>query len=297
MSLPSALYTMLYLKPYLALCRVWISFFAACSTATGFFLGPYQRTMDVLMPAAAVFLLACGASALNQYQERHIDEKMERTQKRPLPSGTVTPIFALIVSALMIIGGLSLAASAGWISALLGLSAVLWYNGIYTGLKRVTAFAAIPGAAVGMIPPAIGWIAAGGGILDPKITGICFLFFLWQVPHFWLLILKHGEEYERAGLPSLTKVMSKKQLSRITSAWITASAVASLALPLYGPGRTAPIYYLLVALALWLIWSGKPLTKDASFPQLPSLLFKKINIYLFITMSLLTMESILFRQQ
>jgi len=288
---------MLYLKPYLTLCRVWISIFAACSAATGFFLGPYQHAMDVLIPAAAVFLLACGASALNQYQERHIDVKMERTQKRPLPSGAMTPVRALIVLASMMIGGLSLAAAAGPISVLLGLCALLWYNGIYTHLKRVTAFAAIPGAAVGMIPPAIGWVAAGGGLLDPRIAVICFLFFLWQVPHFWLLILKHGEEYERAGLPSLTRVMSKVQIARITSAWITASAVASLALPLFGPGRTAPIYYLLIALALWLIWSGKSLTEKESFPQLSSLLFKKINIYLFVMMSLLTMEGIFFRLQ
>jgi protoheme IX farnesyltransferase len=288
---------MLYLKPYLTLCRVWISLFAACSAATGFFLGPYQRAMDVLIPAAAVFLLTCGASALNQYQERHIDAKMKRTQKRPLPSGAMTPVRTVVLSAVLMIGGLSLAAVAGRISIMLGLSALLWYNGIYTGLKRITAFAAIPGAAVGMIPPAIGWVAAGGWLLDPKIAAICFLFFLWQVPHFWLLILMHGEEYERAGLPSLTKLMNKKQLARITSAWITASAVASLALPLYGPGRTAPIYYLLIALALWLIWSGKSLTEKESFPQLSSLLFKKINIYLFVMMSLLTMEGIFFRLQ
>jgi protoheme IX farnesyltransferase len=288
---------MLYLKPYLTLCRVWISLFAACSAVTGFFLGPYQRAMDVLIPAAAVFLLACGASALNQYQERYIDAKMMRTQKRPLPSGAMTPVRAVVLSAVLMIGGLSLAAVTGRISIMLGLSALLWYNGIYTGLKRVTAFAAIPGAAVGMIPPAIGWVAAGGWLLDPRILAICFLFFLWQVPHFWLLILTHGEEYERAGLPSLTRVMSKVQIARITSSWITASAVAGLALPLYGPGRTAPIYYLLLALALWLIWSGKSLTDKKYFPLLSSLLFKKINIYLFIMMSLLTIEGIFFRLQ
>ena len=286
-----------YLKPYLTLCRVWISLFAACSAATGFFLGPFHHAMDVLMPAAAVFLLACGASAFNQYQERHLDAKMERTQKRPLPSGKMDPANAIVVSAVLMISGISLAAAAGPMSVMLGLCALAWYNGIYTGLKKVSAFAAIPGAVVGMIPPAIGWVAAGGKLLDPKIAVVCVLFFLWQVPHFWLLVLKHGEEYERAGLPSLARVMSKAQLARITSVWITASAVAGLALPLYGPARTAPIYYLLVALALWLIWSGKSLTEKSTFPQLSSLLFKRINIYLFIMMSLLAMESIFFRLQ
>jgi protoheme IX farnesyltransferase len=288
---------MSFLKTYLTLCRVWISLFAVCSAATGFFLGPYHRATGVLVPAMAVFLLACGASAFNQYQDRDIDAKMERTRKRPLPSGTIDPARAVVISAALMIGGLSLAAVAGPMSVMLGLCALLWYNGIYTGLKRVTAFAAVPGAAVGMIPPAIGWVSAGGGLLDSRIAVICFLFFLWQVPHFWLLILTHGEEYERAGLPSLTRVMSKVQIARITSSWITASAVAGLALPLYGPGRTAPIYYLLLALALWLIWSGKSLTDKKYFPLLSSLLFKKINIYLFIMMSLLTIEGIFFRLQ
>ncbi len=286
---------MLYqnVKPYLTLCRVWISFFAACSAATGFFLTPYRHAADVLTPVSAVFLLACGASALNQHQERDIDAKMERTRKRPLPSGAISPARAITVSAVLMLAGLSLASLAGPVALVLGLCALVWYNGVYTYLKRATAFAAVPGAAVGMIPPAIGWVS-GGAVFDTKIAAICLIFFLWQVPHFWLLILNHGEEYERAGLPSLTNVMSKAQIARVTFAWITAAAAAGLALPLYGPVRTPAVYFLLLSLALWLIWSGRPLTKKGPLPSLSSLLFRKINIYLFIMMSLLTMESIFF---
>jgi protoheme IX farnesyltransferase len=284
---------MQYIKPYLTLCRVWISLFAACSAATGFFLVPGRHASGVPIPVAAVFLLACGASALNQYQERDIDAKMKRTQGRPLPSGAVTPSRAIIVSAALMFAGLSFAFLAGPVAFALALLALVWYNGVYTYLKRVTAFAAIPGAAVGMIPPAIGW-ASYGAAFDGKIAATCFIFFLWQVPHFWLLILNHGEDYERAGLPSLTGIMSKTQIARITYVWITAAAVASLALPLYGPLRTPAIYFLLLSLAFWLIWSGKALTERHSLPSLSSALFRKINIYLFIMMSLLTAEGIFF---
>ncbi len=282
---------MTFLKPYITLCRVWISLFAACSATTGFFLSPYRHAAGVLTPVSAVFLLACGASALNQYQERDIDAKMERTRERPLPSGAIGPARAITVSAALMVAGLSLGSLAGPVALILGLCALVWYNGVYTYLKRITAFAAVPGAAVGMIPPAIGWVS-GGAVFDAKIAALCLIFFLWQVPHFWLLILNYGEQYDRAGLPSLTNVMSKSQIARVTFAWITAAAAASLALPLYGQVRTPSAYFLLLFLALWLIWSGKPLTKKDSLPSLSSLLFRKINVYLFIMMSLLTMESI-----
>lgn len=285
---------MSFLKPYLSLCRIWISLFAACSAATGFFLAPYHRSMNVVVPFAAVFLLACGASAFNQYQERDIDAKMERTRKRPLPSGALAPARAITTAALLMFAGLSLAALAGPPAFILGLCALVWYNGVYTYLKRITAFAAVPGAAVGMIPPAIGWVSADGTLLDAKIIALCLLFFLWQVPHFWLLVMNHGADYEAAGLPSLTKVMTKAQIARITYVWIATAAVASLALPLYGPARTPSIYFLILSLALWLAWSGKALAEKNPSPLRSSHLFRKINIYLFLMMSLLIIEGILF---
>ncbi len=289
---------MLYqnVKPYLTLCRVYISLFAACSASTGFFLAPHHRTGDVLIPTAAVFLLACGASALNQYQERDIDAKMERTRRRPVPSGIISPARAFSLSlALMIIGLILAVYAAGAKAAVLGFIAVFWYNGVYTRLKRITAFASLPGAVVGMIPPAIGWASAGGVLLDVRLTAVCFVFFMWQVPHFCLLMLRHGEEYERAGLPSLTKAMSRAQIARITFAWIVAASIASLALPLYGSAQTPMIYFSFIPLALWLIWSERSLTgKRPLLPPSP-VLFKKINIYLFLIMSLLSIESIFFR--
>ncbi len=143
-----------------------------------------------------------------------------------------------------------------------------------------------------MVPPAIGWVSAGGALLDPRIVAICFLFFLWQVPHFWLLLLNHGDEYEHAGLPSLTGVMSKPQIARVTFIWIVAAAIASLSLPLYGPMRSPGLYLILVPCAGWLIWHGRVLMEKGPDISLSPALFKKINIYLFLIMSLLTLETI-----
>jgi protoheme IX farnesyltransferase len=285
------------LKPYLILCRLNVSLFAAASAATGFFLAPYHRVVDALIPSAAVFLLAGGASALNQYQERDIDAKMERTRRRPIPTGLIPPGQALALSLVLMISGLvALVLSGGVKASVLGALAVFWYNGIYTSLKKTTAFAAVPGAAVGMVPPAIGWVSAGGRLFDPMLLALCALFFLWQIPHFWLLLLNHGDEYEQAGLPSLTRVMSKPQIGRVTFSWIFAAAIAGLSLPLYGSIRSPVSALLLIPCAGWIIWSGRMLSGSGQAGPLAPGLFKKINIYLFLIMSLLSLENIFFRR-
>jgi len=283
------------LKPYFALCRIYIALFSAGSAAVGWMLFRGRPDAAVSIPGGAVFLLACGASALNQIQERTIDAAMERTRKRPLPSGLFSPKKAVALAMLLIVAGLGLAAAAGAVPFALSLISLFWYNGLYTYLKRATAFASVPGAVVGMIPPAIGWTSAGGGLLDGRLGIVCVLFFLWQIPHFWLLLLKHGEEYERAGLPSLTRVMPKQQIARITFAWIVAASLGSLALPLYGSLRSPLACFSLVPLAAWVIGNGKTLITRHSMPYPAPRLFRTINLYLLLLMTLLTLDSVLLR--
>jgi protoheme IX farnesyltransferase len=186
-----------------------------------------------------------------------------------------------------------LAFSGGIKAAGLGVLAIAWYNGVYTYLKRTTAFASVPGAAVGMVPPAIGWVSAGGPLFDARLAAVCFIFFLWQVPHFWLLLLRHGKEYEHAGLPSLTRIMSRQQISRITFIWICAAAAASLALPLYGSMRSPLLSLTLIPLAMWLVWSSRALAgrEPMTAPSPP--LFRRINLYLFLLMSLLVLGTLM----
>jgi protoheme IX farnesyltransferase len=284
------------LKSYLTLCRPAVSLFTACSAATGFFLGPHYRSSGVVPLFAAVCMLACGASALNQYQERGIDARMERTRFRPLPSRAITPLHALCFSLVLISAGLTaLAQTGGAESAILGLCALGWYNGIYTYLKRITAFASVPGAVVGMLPPAIGWVSAGGALLDARLAALCFVFFLWQVPHFWLLLLRCGDDYKQAGLPSLFSVMSPAQIARVTFVWLVAASVAGLLLPLYGIVRSPVAYFCLVPPGIWLVWNGRFLMERRPAPLLARGLFRKINVYLFLIMSLLSLDRIFSR--
>ncbi|MCE5262162.1 MAG: UbiA family prenyltransferase [Deltaproteobacteria bacterium] len=238
-------------RSHLGLCKATLSMFAALSAATGFLLAGVSK--GTVLPALifGVFLMACGASALNQYQERKTDSGMPRTAGRPIPAGKIEPRAALRFSwALIGSGAVMLLFSFGWRAPMLGLACVLWYNGIYTRLKAHHAFAAIPGALVGAIPPAIGWTAGGGSLSDFRLAAICFFFFMWQVHHFLIHQKAFGSEYQAIHFPSLTAVFTPPQLERLTLQWLLGAAASLQLVILYGLIRSSLVQLLVLAASL-----------------------------------------------
>lgn len=280
-----------WLVLFLDLTKIKISLFATLTTATGYLLATGKITLQMLVPSAAVFLLACGSCALNQYQEREIDQWMDRTKSRPLPSGRLNPEAALWISiGLILSGSLILFFGAGDPAFALGLFAVLWYNLIYTPLKQKTAFAAVPGALVGAIPPTLGWVTGGGSILDPRIGGVALFFFIWQIPHFWLLLLDVSKDYENVRLPSITKIFSTEQIKRIIFIWLVSTGVSSLVIPLFGFLNSSFFYFLLVAAAFWLFWNAVSLLKADFEEALPRTIFTKLNLFALLVLFLLSLD-------
>ncbi len=269
----------------LDLTKVRIAVLSTASAATGWLL--YARAFSpAMLPAVAgVFLLAAGAGALNQYQERDLDALMHRTARRPIPSGRMRARTALgIALALIATGALCLAPAPT--AVLLGVFTVLWYNGVYTPLKRVSAFAAIPGGLVGSVPPVIGWAAAGGAPTDPRILAVAFFFFVWQVPHFWLLLLRIGDDYARAGLPTLTRLFTRRQLARIIYVWMIATAVACVSMPMFGVASASWAFAGLAAASAWLGWHATIMVR--SHGQV--LAFHQINMYALLVITLLSLS-------
>ena len=274
--------------------KIKISFLATFSTATGYLLATGKITIHMLVPTVAVFLLACGSCALNQYQEREIDRWMERTKSRPIPSGRLNPETALWISiGLILSGALVLFFGAGDLTLALGLFAILWYNLIYTPLKQKTAFAAVPGALVGAVPPALGWVTGGGEILDPRIGGLALFFFIWQIPHFWLLLLDSSEDYEKAGLPSITKTFSREQIRRILFVWLFSAGVSFLIVPLFGFLNSPLSYLLAVAATSWLFWNIINFMRSFDDKSSLKATFMKLNIYVVLVISLLSVDRLL----
>jgi protoheme IX farnesyltransferase len=284
----------LYAKAFARLGKFSISLPVALTTFTGYLLSHGEFTRGIIFPVAGVFLLAAAASALNQVQEYKTDLIMPRTRNRPIPSGTLTLGESWIFIALFSFSGLYLLYHfSGLIAAFLGLLTYFWYNGIYTPLKRKTAFAAVPGGIVGALPPLIGWVAAGGKISDPTAIALGFFFFIGQIPHFWLLLLRYGHEYEMAGLQSLTTKFSPTQIRRLTFVWIAATAVSAFMLPAFYQFSHPMVIYIIWLISLLLVVSFigliRPSKNDVQFRSS----FILINIYYFLVMVLLCLEAIL----
>jgi protoheme IX farnesyltransferase len=282
---------MLRSRPYLKLCKINLSLFSALSAVTGLILARPALSADLFIVAAGVFLLACGACALNQYQERKTDALMDRTKQRPVPSGSIKPLYALYFSIAILSSGFLIIAFTGSLPAFfVSVSAVVLYNGVYTSLKKRTAFASVPCAVIGALPPAIGWFAGGGGFPNQKILALCSLFYIWQLAHFWLLFLSHGADYKKAGLPSLTNVFSQKQLVRIVFVWILATAVSCLLTPLYGLITSFNLNALLLFITMWLIWIGIRLRIEGENRFSYHLVFHKMNIYILLVMLIMDVD-------
>jgi len=251
------------MTPWIELYKPRLAALAALSAAAGYLLAARRADPGVLAPLGGCFLLAAGGCALNQLQEFSRDRRMDRTRGRPLPSGRLSAGQVLTGAVIPVAAGTALLLTAGWLPAALGLAALAWYNGLYTPLKRRTAFAAVPGAVVGMAPPAIGWAAAPAAAFGPGLAGLMVFLFLWQIPHFWLLLLLHPEDCRRAGLPSPIDRLGQAGLARVSFSWIAATAAAGLTLPLFGLYRVAFGLPLLL-LAAWLVIGATPILRAAT---------------------------------
>lgn len=204
-----------------------ISFPVGFTAFLGYIVVKREFDINSLAVFVGIFFLSSAASLLNQIQEHKIDALMKRTSKRPLPSAMLSLGEAGVIGGIFFAFGCALLSFVNIEALFWGIMGLVWYNFIYTPLKRVTAFSVFPGAIVGAIPPIAGWMAAGGAFWDINLLLFAFFFFIGQMPHFWLLVIKYGSQYSDAGLPSLTKLFSVDQIMRINMVWLWASFVSA----------------------------------------------------------------------
>ena len=175
-------------------------------------VGGFPSAGIILATLLGGAMAAGSANAINCYWDRDIDQIMSRTKTRALPAGRVLPIRALIFGIFLAIGSFAiLAGFVNLLSALLALSAILFYVLVYTmWLKRTTPQNIVIGGAAGAVPVLVGWAAVTGSI-NLTAAWMFLVIFLWTPPHFWALSLLLKQDYARAEVPMMPVVMGERE--------------------------------------------------------------------------------------
>ena len=273
------------LGAYAELSKLGIVMLVLVSAGAGFMLraplGAAFPWRDGVLMLVGVMLLSCGASALNQVQERGQDALMTRTAGRPIPSGRLSPPQGLLFAGLGIgAGALVLWIGEGRTAGILGLIAAAFYNGVYTPwLKPTSPFAAVPGAIPGAIPPVIGWVAAGGTLTDAGAIILFGILFLWQMPHFWALALRYRADYAAGGFPMVSETVGVEGTAWLILLYALGLTAWSLAAPTFGVGGPAALVAA-AALGARLIWLASKFARGPEDARGWLSLFLFSNVYL-----------------
>jgi protoheme IX farnesyltransferase len=221
-----------------------ITTFVLLSAATGFFLGLQAGVPLVIFLhlMIGVALVAAGTNGFNHLLEGDVDSRMDRTRRRPIPTGRVSPREAGIFCAVTGVAGIGyLALMVNPLTAALAAATLVIYVLAYTPLKRVTSLNTLVGAIPGALPIAGGWTAARGS-LGPETLALFGILFFWQLPHFLSLAWIYREDYRRADLVMLP-VKDPEGVRTRHQTLIHALALVPISLLPSLLGLTGPVYF------------------------------------------------------
>jgi len=263
------------------------------TTVVGYYLGlagtpDYSRLVHLLV---GTMLAAAGTLALNQYWERDVDARMERTRVRPLPDGRLAPLEALLFGGAATTAGLVyLGAFVNALALLVTATTTALYLFAYTPLKLRTPLCTIVGAVPGALPPVAGWVASREdlGIGAWVLFGILFL---WQLPHTLAIGRLYRDDYARAGVRLLPVVDAE---GTSTERQIVTGCLALLAVSLLPTliGLAGPFYFVgafLLGAGFLALGARQALTPSAAAAR--HVLFASL-LYLPVLLALLAFDKI-----
>ena len=236
------------------------------ATFLGFYLGSngemeYNKLLLTLLGTA---LTAAGSGSLNHYLERDADKKMDRTRNRPLPSGTLTPLFAVLYGmALVVIGSVTLAYFVNLLTGFLSLLTAFLYIVVYTPLKKITWLNTSIGSIPGAIPIIGGWTAASNNI-SPMALVLFGIMYLWQHPHFYAIAWLCKNDYAKANFKMLPVIEESGSRTMRQIFWHLLLMIPLSFLPVI-QGNLGIIYLVGVTIITFIFFlSALPLAKDRS---------------------------------
>jgi protoheme IX farnesyltransferase len=279
---------------YVALTKPRVVMMVLVTTLVGYYLGsdgtpqPLLRLVHTLLGTA---LAAGGTLALNQYMERDLDGRMERTRRRPLPDGRVLPAEALVLGVGLLASGLLyLVAAVDAPAALVTTTIAVTYLLLYTPLKPLTSLCSLVGAVPGALPPVAGW-AAARGTLGPEAWVLFAIMYLWQVPHTLAIGRMYRDDYARAGIQVLP-VIDGDGRSTARHAVVNCLALLPVALLPTLLGMAGAVYFataLLLGLAF--LWAAIRLARTRSLPDARRLLVTSL-VYLPVLLGTMALDKL-----
>ena len=228
----------------------------------GSLLREWWRLALVLL---GITLTAGSANAFNQYFERDLDARMERTRtRRPLPLHRLTPRNALVFAIAIGAGAtLLLGAVSNLLAASLALGTIVFYGFFYTlWLKPRTVHNIVIGGAAGAMGPVIAWAAAAGTLALPPVL-MFLVIFLWTPPHFWALAVCVGDDYRKVGIPMLPIVKGHAETYRQIVWYSVALAILTVAMPFLDAGG-AVLAAIAIPLSGIFVWKALQARRAAS---------------------------------
>lgn len=220
------------------------------TAVVGMFLStPGMVSLDILLLGTlGIGLAAASGAAMNQILDRDADIVMKRTRHRPLPSGHLNAMQAMVFACMLSMASmLILAIYVNTLTAVLTFASMVGYAVIYTVfLKRATPQNIVIGGAAGAMPPVLGWTAVTGQV-SPDALLLFLIIFCWTPPHFWALALYREKEYASVGIPMLP-VTHGRRFTQLYIVCYTLLLAAVSIMPF--ATRMAGLPYLLGALVL-----------------------------------------------
>ena len=236
------------------------------ATFLGFYLGSNgeMEYIKLLITLLGTALTAAGSGSLNHYLERDADKKMDRTRNRPLPSGTLTPLFAVLYGmALVVVGSVTLAYFVNLLTGFLSLLTAFLYIVVYTPLKKITWLNTSIGSIPGAIPIIGGWTAASNSI-SPMALVLFGIMYLWQHPHFYAIAWLCKNDYAKANFKMLPVIEESGSRTMRQIFWHLLLMIPLSFLPVI-QGNLGIIYLVGVTIITFIFFlSALPLAKDRS---------------------------------
>jgi len=224
--------------------------------------GPGLGWWLLLVLAAAIFVAAGSAGALNHLAERDLDARMSRTRGRPFVTGALDGgvRWYLLVAALLVLAVSGAGLATNWVAAAYVFLGAFTYGVVYTlWLKRRTWLNIVVGGLAGSFA-----VLAGAAAVDPMPGPAAWTFavvlFLWTPPHFWSLATYYRQDYADAGVPMLPVVHGDRVAARAIFAHTVPLVLLSLLPVAWGAG---PIYALCAASGgAYFIWRAYLLSRS-----------------------------------